>query len=240
MELTLLDVALAALATLVGAAVQGAIGFGMNLVTVPVLALLVPEALPVSVIVLGLPISVTMALLERHAIDRTGILWIFVGRLPATFVGAAIVAAVSPTSLQVIVGVVLLAISVASLRMPPIPVNPLSQTVAGAVAGLTGTTAGIGGPPLALLYQRASGPIIRSTLAMSFMFGTFVSLIVLSLSGSATGAQFAFGGGLAPFVVGGVLLGRRAHDLLDRGWMRPAVLAFACLSAVVVLVEALT
>src|SRR5690606_23216691 len=46
MELTLLDVALAALATLVGAAVQGAIGFGMNLVTVPVLALLVPEALP--------------------------------------------------------------------------------------------------------------------------------------------------------------------------------------------------
>ncbi len=240
MELTVAAFVAAAVATLVGATIQGAIGFGMNLVTVPVLALLVPGSLPVSVIVLGIPISVTMFLFERHSIDRQGILWIFVGRLPASAVGAAIVAAVSTSALQAIVGLLLVAMVVASVAMPPVPVNRRSQTVAGAIAGLTGTTAGIGGPPLALLYQRYAGPTIRSTLAASFLFGTVVSLSALSLSGSVELDQLAFGAGLAPFVVGGVLIGRRAHDLLDRGWMRPAVLTFACLSAVVVLVEAFT
>jgi uncharacterized protein len=238
MELTTTVFVVAAVATLVGATIQGAIGFGMNLVTVPVLALLVPESLPVSVIVLGLPISITMFLFERASVDREGILWIFVGRLPATVVGAAVVAAVSTTTLQAIVGILLLAMVAASAAMPPIPVDRRTQTAAGAVAGLTGTTAGIGGPPLALLYQRYGGPTIRSTLAASFLFGTIVSLGALSASGSVAVDQLAFGAGLSPFVIAGVLVGRRAHALLDRGWMRPAVLTFACLSAVVVLVEA--
>jgi uncharacterized protein len=59
-------------ATLVGATIQGSIGFGMNLVTVPVLALVLPESLPVAVIVLGIPVSITMLRHEWSALDRTG------------------------------------------------------------------------------------------------------------------------------------------------------------------------
>jgi uncharacterized protein len=239
-ELTLTIMVAAAVATVVGATIQGAIGFGMNLVTVPVLALVVPEALPVAVIVLGLPISITMLLHERHSVDREGIVWIFVGRLPATLVGAWIVASISTTSLQALVGALILAMVLASVAAPPIPVTRRTQTITGAVAGLTGTTAGIGGPPLAILYQRYSGPTIRSTLAASFLFGTLVSLAALGASGSVTVDQLVLGAALTPFVVAGVWVGRHAHDLLDRGWMRPAVLTFATVSAVVVLIEAST
>jgi uncharacterized protein len=239
MEVTLGVVVVAAVATLVGAAIQGSIGFGMNLVTVPVLALLLPESLPVAVILLGFPISVAMLRHEHAALDRGGLGWILGGRVPGTVAGAAVVAAVSTTVLQAVVGAVVLLVVVASVVAPPVPVRPSTQAVAGAISGITGTAAGIGGPPLALLYQRHSGPAIRATLSASFLFGTVISMVALALAGTVTGDQLAVGAGLAPVVVVGSLLGRRAHAVLDKGWLRPAVLAFAALSALVVLADAL-
>jgi uncharacterized membrane protein YfcA len=59
------------------------------------------------------------------------------------------------------------------------------------------------------------------------------------VSGSVTVAQVGLGAGLAPLVVIGVVIGRRSHALLDRGWMRPAVLGFAAVSALVVIADAL-
>lgn len=239
MEVTLGALALAALATFAGAAIQGSIGFGMNLVTVPVLALLLPESLPVAVIVLGLPISLAMLRHEHASVDRAGLGWIIGGRIPGTAMGAWVVAVVSTTVLQGVVGTVVLFVVVASVLAPPVPVNRATKALAGTVSGLTGTAAGIGGPPLALLYQRHAGPEIRATLAASFLVGTVVSLVALVVAGAVGWAQLALGAGLSPLVVAGSVLGRRSHELLDRGWLRPAVLAFAAASAVVVIIDAI-
>jgi uncharacterized protein len=237
MELTVTTVVVAALATLVGATIQGSIGFGMNLVTVPALALTAPESLPVAVIVLGLPISIAMLRHERADVDRAGIAWIVLGRVPGTVAGAWIVATVSTSTLQLLVGLVLLAVVLTSFVAPPIPVVPATQAVTGAVSGVTGTAAGIGGPPLAVLYQRHTGPAIRATLSASFLIGTILSLGTLAASGSVRTGQLALGAGLTPLVLAGVVLGRRAHRVLDQGWMRPAVLVFAAVSAVAVVVD---
>ena len=48
----------------------------MNLVTVPVLALVLPESLPVTVVLLGIPISIAMLRHEHRSLDRTGLAWI--------------------------------------------------------------------------------------------------------------------------------------------------------------------
>src|SRR3546814_12821285 len=69
-DVTIGAVIVAALATFVGATIQGSLGFGMNLVTVPALALVLPEALPVAVITLGLSISIGMLRHEHPALDR--------------------------------------------------------------------------------------------------------------------------------------------------------------------------
>jgi uncharacterized protein len=239
MELTVAVVAVAVLATLVGAVIQGSIGFGMNLVTVPVLALVLPEALPVVVILLGVPISVSMLRHEHQATDLAGLGWIVVGRLPGSALGAWVVVAVSVPQLQRAVGAVVLVFVVATVVVPPIPVLPATQTIAGVVSGITGTAAGIGGPPVALLYQRHPGPSMRSTLAASFFVGTFLSFGVLAVTGVVRWDQIALALLLAPIVVLGTRLGRRSHALLDRGWLRPAVLGFSALSAVVVIVDSL-
>lgn len=237
-DLTLGAVVVAVVATVVGATIQGAIGFGMNLVTVPALAIIAPEALPVSVIVLGIPISVGMLRYELGHIDRAGLAWVLGGRVPGTIAGAWVVASVSTSTLQLVAGVVVLSLVAASVAMPPLPVRPDTQLVAGMVSGVTGTAAGIGGPPLALLYQHHTGPTMRSTLAASFLFGTLFSIATLGFAGEVGGDQFLLGAALAPLVVAGSVAGRRFHTRLDAGWLRPGVLLFAALSAVVVLADA--
>lgn len=239
MDLSLAAFALAASATVIGATIQGGVGFGMNLVTVPVLALVAPESLPAAVIVLGIPVSASMLRYDLRALDTAGLGWLIGGRLPGSLFGAWIVATVSTNTLQAVVGLILLLIVAASAVSPPVPVRPATQLATGVVSGITGTSAGIGGPPVALLYQRSTGPTIRATLAASFLVGTFMSLIVLGISGSVTRSQLLLGITLAPFVLMGVIVGRRFHAALERGWMRRAVLGFAAISALVVLIDAL-
>lgn len=171
MDITVGAVIVAVVATIVGSTIQGAIGFGMNLVTVPALVLVLPEALPVAVIVLGIPISIAMVRHERHGLDRPGLAWLLSGRVPGTVLGALIVVSVSATSLQVIVGSVVLLLVVASAAMSPVAINRSTQLTAGFASGVTSTCAGIGGPPVALLYQRRGGAEIRSTLSATFLVG---------------------------------------------------------------------
>jgi len=238
MDVSVLAFVVAAAATLVGAVIQGSIGFGMNLLTVPALALVLPEYLPVSVIVLGMPISIGMLLHEHHAIDRKGIAWIMLGRVPGTVFGAWVVTSVTTTTLQAIVGVVVLLLVVASAASPPVPVRRDTQVAAGIVSGTTGTAAGIGGPPLGLLYQHSTGATLRSTLSATFLLGTLLSLSTLGAAGEVHGRQLLLGAGLAPLAIGGSVLGRRLHRLLDGGWLRPGVLVIACAAAVTAIVKA--
>lgn len=237
MDLTVGAVAALVAATAIGATLQGSLGFGMNLVSVPVFALVLPAALPVTVIGLGIPIAIWMVRYERHAIDRVGVGWIIAGRVPGTIVGAWVVATVSTPMLQSLAGAIVLLLVVASVVMPPLRVRPKSQVGAGIVSGFTGTSAGIGGPPLALLYQHHPGATMRSTLAASFFFGTLLSLAVLGAARRVGVEQLLLGVGLAPVVVAGSVVGRRLHPHLEGGWLRPAVLVFAGITAVTALVH---
>lgn len=237
-DITVEAVAIAAAAVLVGSTVQGSLGFGMNLVSVPMLALVLPKALPVSVIVLGIPISIGMFRYERRAVDRAGVGWIVAGRIPGSVIGALIVATVSTAILQGLAGGIVLVLVLASVAAPPLQVRRETQIAAGLVSGVTGTSAGIGGPPLALLYQHHPGPTMRSTLAAAFIVGTSLSLITLALAGQIGVGQILLGVGLAPVVVAGSVAGRRFHKVLEQGWLRPLVLGFAATAALAALVHA--
>jgi uncharacterized membrane protein YfcA len=102
-----------------------------------------------------------------------------------------------------------------------------------------GTAAGIGGPPLALLYQHHEGPVVRSTLAASFFFGTILSLTSLAIAREVSWDHLLLGAILAPVVVLGVVGSRALRPVLDRGWLRRAVLVFAAISAIVAIVNGL-
>jgi len=238
-ELTVAVVVIGLVAVLIGALVQGVIGFGMNLLVVPVLALVEPDSLPAVAVMLGVPLSLTMLAHEHEAVDRRGVGWVMLGRLPGTILGAWIVTIASNGALSVVIGASVLFATVLSAWAPPIPHHAATVTAAGVVSGTTGTAAGIGGPPLALLYQHHPGPVIRGTLAATFFLGTILSLAFLGVAGEIGWGHVALGALLTPAALIGGRFSRRFAQHVDAHWLRPAVLTFAAVSAVVVIVNGL-
>ncbi len=110
---------------------------------------------------------------------------------------------------------------------------------AGVISGVTGTVAAIGGPPIALVYQHASGPRIRATLALYFALGTVLSVSALWLTGSFGRHEAVLSAILLPGTVIGFLLSGPVLKVVDAGRIRPLVLGAAVLSAIVLLVTAL-
>lgn len=235
--LSVLDLSLLLAAVTVGVAIQGALGFGYALVAAPVMALVAPAALPTSLIFLALPLTAFMATRERHAVDRRGLAWILAGRLLGTAVGVAVLVAVPPGSLSILFGSMIVLAVVLSALGPGLEARPGTQFVGGVASGVMGTAAAIGGPALAVVYQRRSGPELRSTLALSFVVGLLLSLAALAVAGEVHGWQALLALWLLPAMVVGLAVSRALAARLEGRWLRPAVLAFAAVAGVAAIVD---
>ncbi len=223
-----------------GAFVQGSVGFGLNLIVVPVIAVLVPGAVPGSVVLLSLPLTVTMVIREHHHIDRHGVAWVMAGRLPGALIGTAVVVLVAHDVLTSIIGAAILAGVGLSLANFHLQVRAGTAAGAGLVAGVMGTAAGIDGPPLALLYQHHRSEAIRATLAACFVLGTLMSATTLAIAGEIRSEQLVFTLELLPaLLVGFAASTWGARHLRDRS-TRPAVLIFATVAGTIALVSGLT
>jgi uncharacterized membrane protein YfcA len=223
------------------ATVQGVVGFGANLLAVPVVAFVVPSALPGAMVIPGVPLAVAMAVSERDHVDWRGSRFLVLGRLPGTAVGVAVVAAVSSDVLAIVIGVVVIlgvAASVLASHLHP-GVNPRTATATGVVTGVTGTAAAIDGPPLALLYQHDPPPVFRATLATQFAIGSAISITALLISGHLHGWQVLLGVSMMPSFFHGLGLSLLIRPRLANRNLRPAVLTIAALTGVAAIVRAI-
>lgn len=234
------DYAIACTAIVVGALVQGSIGFGINLLAAPIIAIVHPQALPAALVILALPLSATTALREHHAIDRPAVRWMMLGAVPGTAVGLVVVRTVSVDVLAVVVGIVAIVGVGISIVSRPIAVRASSALVAGFAAAAMGTAASVGGPPVALLYQHHDGPTVRSTLGSYFALAGVLTVAGLIAVGKVHGEQLVFAAALLPPMLIGLWLSRHFHALVDRGWMRPAVLALSGAAGLAAVVHGVT
>lgn len=227
----------AALVVLFGALVQGTIGFGLNLLAAPVIALVLPEALPVTVVLVAWPSGGVAALREHHALDRRALPWLLAGAVPGTLVGLAIVTQASANQLAIIVGAVTVLGVAASVLSPPIHVGPGSAGIAGFVSNITGTAAAVGGPPVALLYQHHGGPTVRATLGVFFATSATLSIAGYALTGEITEDRVLLAFALLPAMLAGLWASKHLHDLVDRHWLRPAVLTMCAIAGTAAIVR---
>lgn len=238
--MTTTEFVVAIVAVAIGALAQGSIGFGFGTLAAPVLAILDEDLVPGSVLVLGFTVAAYVAWSERGALDWFGIRWALVGRVIGSVAGAYAVSRLSHNALAVVLGAIVLiavAISVSGWHVRP---SPSTLVGAGALSGVMGTLTSVGGPPMALIYQREEAAKLRSTLAGFFLFGASLALFTLFLSGEFGRTELTGGLVLLPGLVGGLVLSRFAHRWLDHGWTRPTVLAMSAAAAVVLLVDAAT
>ncbi|WP_235854414.1 sulfite exporter TauE/SafE family protein [Nonomuraea aridisoli] len=225
------------LAVFVGAVVQGSVGFGVGLVAAPVLTMLDPDAMPGAIQVVNMTLPLFTLATEWRRVDWCGVGFATLGRLPGSIIGAVVIVYVSVHARGVFVAVMVLVAVVLTARALSVPRNGLTITSAGFVSGVTGTATGIGGPPIALVYQNAKGAQIRATLAMFFFLSAAQSLVILAVVGELPASALATGAALIVPMVLGFAVSGPLRRYLDGGKVRVAVLTVAAGSAVWLLAQ---
>jgi uncharacterized protein len=224
---------LAALAALVGAAVQSATGFGFALVLSPALfAVMEPTEAVTALLLLGVVLNL-LVLLEGHDVRWSLVPPLILPAVPGLVLGALLLSALSREPLQIGVGVAVIAAALWQLRH-----RGLARGVPAAVAGLTSgvltTSISISGPPLVLWLeaQELRPAEFRATLAALFLaLNVLGGAVLLAIEGS--GAVDL--GELAPLlglVLVGYALGAFAFRRLDQRRFATVVIALVICTGV--------
>jgi uncharacterized membrane protein YfcA len=231
------DLAAASAVMVVASAVQGAAGFGVALIAAPILTLIDKDLVPGPIIAAAVVLNILVARRERAEVDHDGLRWAVLGVIPGTAVGALALDAVPTERLGAFFGGLVLvgvALTASGVHLPARPGTLLSV---GVVSGFMGTASSIGGPPIALIYQRSSGPRIRSTLARYFLVSGLFSMVALTAVGHFRVTQVVAGIALLPGLVSGFRVSRPVARVLDRGHLRTAVLILCTATAIAVLLR---
>lgn len=223
---------------LVASLFQSAVGFGASLIAMPVVVQIEPDLVPGSMVLATVALNVLVMIRDRSSVELPALSTAGLGAIGGSAIGLAIVSQVSEKALQVLVALCVLAmvILVATVHATP-PRSLRNLLAAGTASGFASTTAGIGGPPIALLFADAEGSRIRGSLATFFVFSAAPTLFALRLAGRFDDGRILAGVALMPAAIVGYLLGRPLTRVVDRGIARPAILTVSGASAVVLLVR---
>jgi uncharacterized membrane protein YfcA len=190
-------------------------------------------------LVAGASLPLLILARETRHTDWRGVSWALAGRVTGTVGGIWVLAAVSLRALGIVVGTMVLAVVVLSAVRAAVPRNRATLLTAGVISGVTGTATSIGGPPVALLYQSESGPLVRATLSFYFCVGNSVALAALAASGHLPARDVVAGLLFIGCAALGFAVAAGLRRFLDAGRTRAAVLAAAAGSAIILIVHSL-
>jgi uncharacterized membrane protein YfcA len=230
---------LAALIFAAGAAVQGAVGFGANLVAAPLLVLLEQDFVPGPVIVASGVLNLLIAWRSQPGhVDETVNVAIG-GQIVGAVVAGAVIARLPADTLSILFAVLVLAAVAVIVRGRRVSPTRAHLATAGLASGFMGTISGIGGPPIALAYLGLEGPALRATLARYFLVGNLVAIPTLIVAGSLTADDVPECLVLVPGAVVGFLVSGWLARHADRATLRPIVLGLSTVAAVAVIIRTL-
>jgi uncharacterized membrane protein YfcA len=231
--------AVVAAAILLASCLQASIGFGIGMLAAPIVAIVDPGLIPGTLIMLATLVTLMVTVRERGDIDFRGTGWALLGRVPGTIAGALLLAALPERALAILLAaVVLFGVVLTSVGWIP-AARRRNVVLAGATSGLLGTATSIGGPPMALVWQRNSGARLRGTMSGFFLIGSLLSLAALAVTGSVdrhTVSTFAV---LVPAAVAGYVLSRYVNRLLDPTRLRRLAIGVSVVGATVLIAREL-
>jgi uncharacterized membrane protein YfcA len=227
---TFLESVLANLIIAVGAAAQAAIGMGLNLFAIPLLALIDPGYVPGPVLVHGFLLSCLASVRLRENIDVRELSLALVGLVAGTAAAALFLVWLPSEHLPRLLGFFVLAavaLSVAGYRIRP---TTRTMLAASSAAGVMGIIAGAHGPPIALLYQGESPNRIRSVLLPFFAFSNPIALGALFVIGKFGWRELYVSVLLVPGLAIGYLLSSLLSQLVSGRVIRACILTITAIS----------
>jgi uncharacterized membrane protein YfcA len=238
LEPTVFQLIIGTLLMAAGALLQASVGFGIALFVVPPLILLNPAFVPGPMLFASLFLAGIMAIRGREVVAPQKLGLAVAGLFLGTAAGALSLLVIAADKWPKLFAVLILSAVALSASGIHIPVTRRNLAVAGILSGVMGTISGIHGPPMALLYQREAGNVVRANLAAFFALAYAIALFALGIVGLFGKKELLIGLALAPGVIAGFLLARFCTRLLDQGcWLRIAILTVASLSAIALILR---
>lgn len=223
--------------TALGAVVQGSAGIGLGLVASPVLLSIDARFAPGPLLFTGLIIGARHIGAEWDHLARPSMRRALIG-LPFGAVAAVIVLRVmSPSTLTVLVGVLVSAASFGLLIGFTLHRSSGSDVITGAACAFTSMTAALPGPPLVVGFHDLSPSAMRCTVSLFVACVSAVALGLLLAIGRFGATEAGYLLVMAPGAVVGLVLSRWTRPLLDRVWFRPSVLTISLLGGLVLAVR---
>jgi uncharacterized membrane protein YfcA len=219
--------------------VQGGVGFGINVIAAPILAVIDPKLVPGPGLAVGFVLTLLVAVRDRAALDRRGLEFNIAGRVPGTIVGALFIASIPKGAVTITVGCAVLLAVVLNLTRIALRPTPSTLVVAGVVSGFASTVSSVGGPPTAIVYANEPAPVARATLAFIFLIGSLMSLVALAFVGKYGPDEIRSTLVLLGPAVLGFFLSKPIAAHVDRGTARHAILVVAALGALTALAKEL-
>lgn len=228
------------IAVVLGALVQGSVGFGMNTIVAPLIGILRPDLLPGGIILLGVTMSITVLVHSHEHLELKPLRWAILGRLPGTVTGVAIVVIATQNQLGIACGLTVLfavGVSASGRQFTPTPRNLM---LGGYVSGVMGASTGIGGPPIALVLMSEGPQTMKATLSAFLTIGTTLAAVLLAATGQLSLDHVSQIATLAPALILGTLVSRRIGQHLSPQRARAIVLGISSVGALTLLAKSIS
>ena len=229
-----------ACAVFVGTMIQRLAGQGFGMTASPMLALVAPEFLPGTILLLGLVVGFGSVFVDLRAVSKHELPPGFLGRALGAVIAAWIALRLADPGLfaAMIACMVYLGIALSLLGVR-VAIRPVSLFLASVTGGIMGTLTGVGAPPMALLYQHEEAQRSATMQNVFFAWGMVVSILSLVVAGLISTRHLVFAASLLPLVLLGL---RAAHPLGQRfakAQIRPYALVLAGIAATILLIKQL-
>tara|TARA_B100002051_G_C16704249_1_gene622774 strand:- start:587 stop:1330 length:744 start_codon:yes stop_codon:yes gene_type:complete len=224
---------------IVGAITQSAIGIGFGLPAC-FLVLYEPSMVPSCIVLMGTFLAFSNAFLSLNDVIKKDLIYSFSGRIVGSLLSIPLLYLTLGTKNYLIFfGVLLLVAVFLSVKKWNVAASKKNITIAGACSGLMGTTIGIGGPPMAIVYQNSTAKNVVATLNMFFGIGALFSVLLLVYIDLINLREVMRSLMLAPALIIGIYFGRKKiiKNYVNIN-LKKLVLIICFFSALIVLIQA--
>ena len=224
---------------IVGAITQSAIGIGFG-IPACFLVLLEPTMVPSCIVLMGTFLAFGNAFLSLKDIITEDLAYSFSGRVVGTLISIPLITlTIGTKSFLIIFGLLLLITVFLSAKKWNVIATKKNVTIAGVCSGFMGTLTGVGGPPMAIVYQNSSSKNVVATLNMFFGIGALFSVLILIYIDLINLREVIRCLLLAPGILVGIILGRQkiVKDYVSFN-LKKLILIICFVSAILVLTQA--
>lgn len=224
-------------AVVLASIVQTSTGMGFAMIAAPLLALISLEFVPGPMLFVNLFLSLFMLGDGRSYVVRREIVILCPMILIGTLVGVVILSSVPSGTLGILFSCLILLAVAITLVAKAQPLTLRNLSICGIAVGAMGSTSGIPGAPLVVLYQNEPLEKTRPTMALIFTFSYITSLVALSY-GEAFDKRLAIDGlMLLPGLFLGFVVGKWVRQYMTKSVGRTLMLSIASVGAILLLVK---